>query len=108
MGKGADTEDMREVNSKWDLSLPVKSIPVKGRELRIEVEHLEFTNGRTGKKRYKVHINIGRSNSPTVIVLPPDRYQEAYATVLQRLGDRQYDVRVVDGIVKIFPRGLDF
>ena len=99
---------VRSTSAKGNYGLDIDSILVEGGKLEIEVERLEFTDTKTGEERHQAWISVGHSGDPTVIDLPPDRVQNAYSTIVYRLKHGQYDTRVVDGIVKIIPRGLDF
>jgi hypothetical protein len=100
--------EVRSTSAKGNYGKIIDSIPVEGGELEIEVERLEFTNTGTGEKTHQAWITVGHSKDPTVIDLPPDRVQSASSTLDYRLRNGQYDTRVVDGIVKIIPRDLDF
>lgn len=99
---------VRSTSNKGNYGLDVNSIPVEDGKLELEVERLEFTDTKTGERTHQAWITIGHSSNPTVIDLPSDRVQSAYSTIVHRLKEGEYDPKVVDGIVQIVPRGLDF
>lgn len=105
LGMPKPKEKISPPGKKDNYRLKIDSIPVEGGGLEIEVECVEFTNPDTDEKRYEAHISVGESANLNTIKLSS---KKDYALVTRRLCDGEYDARVVNGIVEVVPRDLDF